>query len=157
MPLNDFGRVLVRFYVEKKPTCGAFQHTSEAQQPPISHARRQRFSGDASHQGSVVAKPAGDQPSSSDLGRAEPSVPRETIDERGPHEVDEVIRELGGDDLAAQAMAFEALLTRRRQYSGRKVIPQVVLGRRIVRKVTPQQATHQVELGVGQEHAEFRA
>ena len=75
--------------------------------------------------------------------------------EGGAHEVDQVVRQLAGNDLAAQAMLLRPFLTDQFQSLRGEVLVEVVGGGRIIRELGRVEFGLQVELGVGEQDGQL--
>ena len=76
--------------------------------------------------------------------------------ESGAHQVHQVVGELAGHDLASQAVGGQAGFPRGVHGDRREVARQVAARDRVGDERPLQQAAHQVELGVREQHAQLR-
>ena len=104
----------------------------------------------------VAGQPGGDQPCPRDLAGPVAGLAHQAADELRPHQVDQVVGELAGDDLAAQPVVHRQIPGDRLHRRAREVVEEVVLGGRIVGEVGRQQTVLEVQLGVGEEHRQLR-
>ena len=103
----------------------------------------------------MPSQSGGHQPRPRDLRRLPARLAHQPTDERGPHQVDEVVGHLAGDDLASETVVRRPLLPHQLHGLGREVPVKVVLGGRIVGQVGSQQRRFEMQFGVRHEDAQL--